>query len=410
MALSLLGVVAAYLIGAIPVGVVVSRLSGAWTLAARQRQYRRDQRAAHARPRGGGGDPSRRHRQGLRRDSGGLWAADPSVGAARWRRWWETAGPCSSGSAAARAWPPGWAPSSVPRPWRCCPPRGSGCSSPRPAATSPSPPSSPASAWSPRSGVRLRALVVAGAAVVTIVIVWRHQQNIQRLRAGTESRLGHGSRRRERLPRRDPRRHPGRGQLGDRARHPPRSSRCARAPRARDAALAREIRETGENRRYLPGFSLAARGAATGDAADAPRGSGLVVLASVPVRPGDDGAAHRARARRDHRVRHQGDGARSGAAHVGAARRAGAGASHRRALRSLLSRVRSPSAGPPRWWHSRAAGGGARRPGRLAGPALRIYTNRDVLGVELGGALKNVIAIAAGLSTASRWARTRGRR
>jgi glycerol-3-phosphate dehydrogenase (NAD(P)+) len=34
----------------------------------------------------------------------------------------------------------------------------------------------------------------------------------------------------------------------------------------------------------------------------------------------------------------------------------------------------------------------------LAGPALRIYTNRDVLGVELGGALKNVIAIATGLS------------
>ena len=34
---------------------------------------------------------------------------------------------------------------------------------------------------------------------------------------------------------------------------------------------------------------------------------------------------------------------------------------------------------------------------RLAGPALRIYTNRDVLGVELGGALKNVVAIATGL-------------
>jgi glycerol-3-phosphate acyltransferase PlsY len=32
--------------------------------------------------------------------------------------------------------------------------------------------------------------VVAGAAVVTGVIVWRHQQNIQRLRAGTETRLG----------------------------------------------------------------------------------------------------------------------------------------------------------------------------------------------------------------------------
>lgn len=32
--------------------------------------------------------------------------------------------------------------------------------------------------------------VVAGAAVVALIIVWRHQQNIQRLRAGTESRLG----------------------------------------------------------------------------------------------------------------------------------------------------------------------------------------------------------------------------
>ena len=34
---------------------------------------------------------------------------------------------------------------------------------------------------------------------------------------------------------------------------------------------------------------------------------------------------------------------------------------------------------------------------RLAGPALRLYTNRDVMGVELAGALKNVMAIATGL-------------
>jgi glycerol-3-phosphate dehydrogenase (NAD(P)+) len=34
---------------------------------------------------------------------------------------------------------------------------------------------------------------------------------------------------------------------------------------------------------------------------------------------------------------------------------------------------------------------------RLAGPALRLYTNRDVIGVELAGALKNVMAIATGL-------------
>lgn len=34
----------------------------------------------------------------------------------------------------------------------------------------------------------------------------------------------------------------------------------------------------------------------------------------------------------------------------------------------------------------------------LAGPAFRLYTNRDVLGVEIAGALKNVMAIATGLS------------
>jgi glycerol-3-phosphate dehydrogenase (NAD(P)+) len=34
----------------------------------------------------------------------------------------------------------------------------------------------------------------------------------------------------------------------------------------------------------------------------------------------------------------------------------------------------------------------------LTAPGLRIYTNDDVIGVELGGALKNVIAIAAGIA------------
>ncbi len=33
----------------------------------------------------------------------------------------------------------------------------------------------------------------------------------------------------------------------------------------------------------------------------------------------------------------------------------------------------------------------------LSGPSLRLYTNSDVAGVELGGAVKNVIAIAAGV-------------
>jgi len=34
----------------------------------------------------------------------------------------------------------------------------------------------------------------------------------------------------------------------------------------------------------------------------------------------------------------------------------------------------------------------------LGSPGLRLYTSADVVGVELGGALKNVMAIAAGLS------------
>lgn len=34
----------------------------------------------------------------------------------------------------------------------------------------------------------------------------------------------------------------------------------------------------------------------------------------------------------------------------------------------------------------------------LSGPSLRLYTSRDVIGVELAGAVKNVIAIAAGIS------------
>ena len=32
-------------------------------------------------------------------------------------------------------------------------------------------------------------------------------------------------------------------------------------------------------------------------------------------------------------------------------------------------------------------------------PSLRVYTNEDVIGVELGGALKNVIAIASGIAS-----------
>ncbi len=35
--------------------------------------------------------------------------------------------------------------------------------------------------------------------------------------------------------------------------------------------------------------------------------------------------------------------------------------------------------------------------------ALRVYTTTDVIGVELGGSLKNIIAIAAGMSEAKKF-------
>jgi glycerol-3-phosphate dehydrogenase (NAD(P)+) len=76
-------------------------------------------------------------------------------------------------------------------------------------------------------------------------------------------------------------------------------------------------------------------------------------------------------------------------------------------LREVLGRVRvSVLAGPS---HAPevarglpasvvAAGPGAREVQKLfAGSTVRVYTSRDALGVELGGALKNVIALAGGI-------------
>ncbi|NVN41397.1 NAD(P)H-dependent glycerol-3-phosphate dehydrogenase, partial [Ameyamaea chiangmaiensis] len=40
--------------------------------------------------------------------------------------------------------------------------------------------------------------------------------------------------------------------------------------------------------------------------------------------------------------------------------------------------------------------------GRVSGPALRLYPSTDPLGVQIGGAAKNVIAIAAGVTIGAR--------
>lgn len=40
-----------------------------------------------------------------------------------------------------------------------------------------------------------------------------------------------------------------------------------------------------------------------------------------------------------------------------------------------------------------------RRAGSVYGTAFRVYTNDDLIGVEIGGAIKNIIAIATGIAT-----------
>jgi glycerol-3-phosphate dehydrogenase (NAD(P)+) len=42
--------------------------------------------------------------------------------------------------------------------------------------------------------------------------------------------------------------------------------------------------------------------------------------------------------------------------------------------------------------------------GSLSQPTLRVYANDDMVGVEVGGAVKNVLAIATGLCDGLAWA------
>src|SRR5438067_3024838 len=166
---------------------------------------------------------------------------------------------------------------------------------------------------------------------------------------------------------------------------------------ARDAAQAASVGATRRNERYLPGFELPSTVQVTADLAEATRGAELL-LAATPV----------------------------------------AG------LRSLLGALATPA---PLVWRckgfeegtgelphqiARAALGGKARFGALSGPSfaeevarglpcaltlassdavfareaaallhggrMRVYYSTDLIGVEIGGAVKNVLAIAAGIS------------
>ena len=169
---------------------------------------------------------------------------------------------------------------------------------------------------------------------------------------------------------------------------------------ARDEALAREMRETGENRRYLAGFTVPARVQVTGDATEALHDAELVVVAIpsqfvratlTPLLPRLEPGAILVSATKgmepERGLRMSELLAELAPGHLIAVL---SGPSFAREV--ALGRPTALVAASARLDVARAA------QAALAGPTLRVYTNGDVLGVELGGALKNVIAIAAGLS------------
>jgi glycerol-3-phosphate dehydrogenase (NAD(P)+) len=169
---------------------------------------------------------------------------------------------------------------------------------------------------------------------------------------------------------------------------------------ARDDSLAREIRERGENARYLPGLPLAAPAGATSDAVAALEGARLVVVA-IP--------SQFVRATLAPMTARLEPGAILVSATKGMEPERGLRMSellaelapgHPIAVLSGPSFAREVAQGRPAALVAASHRLDVARAVQvtLAGPTLRIYTNGDVLGVELGGSLKNVIAIAAGLS------------
>ena len=80
--------------------------------------------------------------------------------------------------------------------------------------------------------------------------------------------------------------------------------------------------------------------------------------------------------------------------------------SRRRAERPELRAGSGARASRPRWWpRARDAARARQRWSRPSTANLRIYANDDLVGVEVGGAVKNVLAIATGIADGLRaWA------
>ncbi len=169
---------------------------------------------------------------------------------------------------------------------------------------------------------------------------------------------------------------------------------------ARDAALIEALRAGRTNRRYLPGFALPSALALTGELARALDGAGLV-LAAVTT----NGLREMLKG-----IRAAGAGVplvwlckgfESGTArlpHQICAEELAPGTS--RAVLSGPSFAEEVARGLPAALTLASADGSFARDAARAlhGPTLRIYPSGDVAGVETAGAVKNVMAIAAGVS------------
>ena len=163
---------------------------------------------------------------------------------------------------------------------------------------------------------------------------------------------------------------------------------------------ARQLAETGENARYLPGYHPSRRRRNHSHHHRRHRGCRdhplRHALAGVAFHHAADHAAPHPRA--DPALRLQGHRRENLPAHV-----AGHGRVHRRQQPHRRHRRSLLRAGGRRSHAHRLSiacddpAVGTRLQNDFSSPSLRVYRNEDIPGTELGGALKNVIALAAGI-------------
>lgn len=168
----------------------------------------------------------------------------------------------------------------------------------------------------------------------------------------------------------------------------------------RDAAAAADIVATGENRRRLPGIPLPAAVTVTPDLAAALDGPAATVLLTLPMQqlggflathgPRLDGRALVACCKGIDLASLQGPTALVAAACPAATPAVLTGPSFAADIARGLPTALTLACADPQ--------AGARLQAALAAPTLRLYRTTDTIGAELGGALKNVTAIAAGIA------------